>query len=295
MPCSKSKRWAANLNPYRMSEQRLLITGGGSYLGRNLVPLAGQTHQICYTFFQNDPLGLPFGTQLDIRDTTAVTRLITQFQPHVIIHTVGSNRGKDMGNVIRQGTQNVVRAAAAIGARLIHLSTDSIFDGLNPPYDETAVPTPANEYGRAKADAETHVAAHPKHVIIRTSLIYGLQEMDHGTAWMARALAAGEPVQLFNNQIRNPVWVETLSRACLELAGCDYVGILNVAGRQVLSRAEFSLKMLDYWQIESRATLTIGPSASGRWPLDCRLDLHRGTAVLTTPLLGVDAVIKNHT
>jgi dTDP-4-dehydrorhamnose reductase len=275
-----------------MREPRILITGGGSYLGRNLVPLAAQSHLVCYTFFQNDPLGLAFGEQLDVREATAVTQRITQFQPQAIIHTVGSNRGSDMGNVIRQGTQNVVRAAADVGARLIHLSTDSIFDGLNPPYDETAVPSPVNEYGRAKADAEAIVAAHPNHVIIRTSLIYGLQEIDHGTSWMARALMAGEPVQLFDNQIRNPVWVETLSRACLELTNHDFTGILNVAGRQVMSRAEFSLKMLDYWQIESRDTLSIGPSATGRWPLDCRLDLRQGTAVLTTPLLGVDEAMK---
>lgn len=276
-----------------MSEPRILITGGGSYLGRHLVPLAAQSHPVCYTFFQNDPLGLDFAEQVDVREATAVTKLITQFQPQVIIHTVGSNRGSDMGNVIRQGTRNVVRAAAEVGARLVHLSTDSIFDGLNPPYDETAVPSPVNEYGRAKADAESIVAAHPNHVIIRTSLIYGLQEMDHGTGWMARALAAGEPVQLFDNQIRNPVWVETLSRACLELAAHDFTGILNVAGQQVLSRAAFALKLFDYWHIDNRDTLTIGPSASGHWPLDCRLDLRRGTAVLTTPLLGVDDVIKN--
>jgi dTDP-4-dehydrorhamnose reductase len=275
-----------------MSEPRILITGGGSYLGRHLVPLAAQSHPVCYTFFQNDPLGLDFAEQVDVREATAVTKLITQFQPQVIIHTVGSNRGSDVGGVIRQGTQNVVRAAAIIGARLIHLSTDSIFDGLHPPYDETAVPSPVNEYGRAKADAESIVAAHPNHVIVRTSLIYGLQEMDHGTAWMARALTAGEPVQLFDNQIRNPVWVETLSRACLELAAHSFIGILNIAGRQVMSRAAFSLKLLDYWQVRPRTALTIGPAVGGHWPLDCRLDLCRATAVLNTPLLGVDEVLK---
>ncbi|MEJ2749316.1 MAG: sugar nucleotide-binding protein [Anaerolineae bacterium] len=274
-----------------MRKRRIFITGGGSYLGRHLVPLAAQSNEVGYTFFHNDPLALPFGQRLDVREETAVTRLITQFQPQVIIHTVGSNRGSDVGRVIRQGTQNVVRAAAQVNARLIHLSTDSIFDGLNPPYDETAVPTPVNEYGRAKADAEHIVSDYPNHVIVRTSLIYGLREMDHGTAWMARALAASEPVQLFDNQIRNPVWVETLSLACLELAANDFTGILNVAGQQVMTRAELALKLLDYWQVTPRDTLTIGPSVSGRWPLDCRLDLRLATAVLTTPLLGFDDLL----
>ncbi len=274
--------------------QRILITGGSSYLGRYLVPLAAQSHEVCYTFYQNDPLNLPSGRCLDVREETAVFHLITQFRPHVIIHTAGSNRSDDLDGVICQGAQNVARAVEQVGARLIHLSTDSIFDGLQPPYDETAVPSPVNAYGRAKAAAETIVATYENHVIVRISLIYGLRQMDHGTSWMARALQAGQPVTLFNNQYRNPVWVDTLSRACLELAANDYTGILNVAGRQVLSRAGFSLKMLDWWGITERGTLIIGPSTGGNWPLDCRLDVRRGTAVLTTPLLGVDAVLSFH-
>lgn len=270
---------------------RILITGGSSYLGQHLVPLAAQSHEIGYTYFQHDPLGLATGRPLDVRDETAVTRLIAQFQPRTIIHTVGSNRCEDLDGVIRQGTQNIVRAAAAAGARLIHLSTDSIFDGLNPPYHETAAPSPINEYGRAKASAETSVAEHENHVIIRTSLIYGLHQMDHGTAWMARSLQAGESIRLFDNQFRNPVWVQTLSLACLELVENGYTGILNVAGRQEMSRADFALKMLAWWQIKELEAISIGAADTGSWPLDCRLDLRRVTAVLTTPMLGVDEVI----
>jgi len=268
---------------------RLLITGGSSYLGQHLVPLAIEKHTVCYTCFQHAPLRLMGGEQLDVRQETAVTRLVTTFQPDVIIHTVGSNR-YDMAAVIQQGTQHVAQAAAQVGARLIHISTDAIFDGQSPPYDEHARPSPVTAYGRAKAAAEAIVSQNTNHVIVRTSLIYSLQRLDHGTAWMAGALRAGQPVKLFDNQIRNPVWVETLSRACLELAESDYTGILNVAGRQALTRAEFAIRMLDWWGVQERQTLTIGPS-DGTWPLDCRLDVARAAAVLQTPLLGVDEVI----
>ena len=268
---------------------RLLITGGSSYLGQHLVPLVIEKHTVCYTCFQHAPLRLMGGEQLDVRQETAVTRLVTTFQPDVIIHTVGSNR-YDMAAVIQQGTQHVAQAAAQVGARLIHISTDAIFDGQSPPYDEHARPSPVTAYGRAKAAAEAIVSQNTNHVIVRTSLIYSLQRLDHGTAWMAGALRAGQPVKLFDNQIRNPVWVETLSRACLELAESDYTGILNVAGRQALTRAEFAIRMLDWWGVQERQTLTIGPS-DGTWPLDCRLDVARAAAVLQTPLLGVDEVI----
>lgn len=89
---------------------------------------------------------------------------------------------------------------------------------------------------------------------------------------------------------RNPIWAESLSRACLELAGHTYTGVLNVAGRQVLTRANFGLKMLDWWNISERDNLIVAPS-DGAWPLDCELDLTLATILLETPLPGVDEVL----
>jgi dTDP-4-dehydrorhamnose reductase len=135
------------------------------------------------------------------------------------------------------------------------------------------------------------VSQQTNHVIIRTSLIYGLRKMDRGTAWIAQALRAQKPVTLFTDQRRNPVWVTTLCLACLELVNLPFRGILNVAGRQEMSRAEFGLRMLDWWQIEERDTLLLGRSDADRWPVDCTLDLSLAQTVLKTPLWGVDEVL----
>ena len=182
---------------------RLLITGGSGYLGRHLARRAAAEFpgEWRYTTFSADPLAWPQGARLDLRDGPAVRRFVAEFAPDAIIHTAGSNRTPDMAAVIVTGTGHVVAAAAEVGARLIHLSTDSIFDGTAAPYDETAAPAPLNAYGRAKAAAEALAAAHPNAVIVRTSLIYGLAEMDNGTAWMAAALRAGRPVTLFTNPV----------------------------------------------------------------------------------------------
>jgi dTDP-4-dehydrorhamnose reductase len=268
---------------------RILITGGSSYLGQHLVLLAeAANHTVHFTYHQNHPSLPGQGYPLDIREETAVRTLLLTIQPDIIIHLIGSTG--QMAAAIRQGTGHVMWAARELGARLIHLSTDAVFRGDTAPYEETAVPDPITPYGRAKADAETMVQQHSNSVIVRTSLIYGLQIMDHGTRWMAEALAQGEPVTLFSNQLRNPVWVESLCHAILELSGNSFTGILNVAGNQVLTRAEFALKMLDYWQVQPRHSLNIAPS-DGRWPLNCELDLGRAMAVLHTPLPGVAEVL----
>lgn len=275
---------------------RLLVTGGSSYLGRHLLAAAADAgHDVLYTYFSNPVAAPGMARQLDMRDGDAVRRVVADFGPEVIIHTAGSNRpAETMDAVIRQGAANVRQAAGACGARLVHISTDVIFDGQRAPYSEEDPPTPIHEYGRAKAAAEQEVQRHEDHVIVRTSLIYGLERMDRGTRWIVDGLRAGKRVTLFVDQVRNPVWVQSLSDACLELAESDYRGILHVAGAQRLSRAEFGLRMLDWWQVTARETLSFGPCDGQRWPLDCTLDISRAQGLLRTPLPGVDDVLKQN-
>ncbi len=280
----------------KQTNRRVLITGGSSYLGQHLVPRALEqaesVQNVVYTYYSRDPLALENGRQLDVRDGKAVAALMDEVRPDVIIHTAGSNRpAETMEAVIRQGTTWITGAAAHYEARLIHISTDVVFDGQNAPYHESDPPDPLHVYGRAKADAEARVKTHADHVIVRTSLIYGLEKMDRGTAWMVEALQAGRPVTLFTNQIRNPIWAEALSDALLELATADYKGILHVAGSQRLSRAAFGVKMLEWWGITERETLSFGPDDGERWPLDCTLDITRAQRALQTPLPGVDQVL----
>lgn len=272
---------------------RLLITGGSSYLGQHLVPLALRgEYEVFYTFYSHDPLSLPQGQYLDVRDETAVHALVDALRPHVIVHTAGSNRpAATMDAVIRRGAAHITEAAAACAARLVHISTDVVFDGREAPYREADAPAPLHDYGRAKAAAERLVSQHPDHVIVRTSLIYGLEKMDRGTAWIRDALRASQPVTLFTDQVRNPVWAISLSQACLELASLDCVGVLHVAGGQRLSRAEFALRMLDWWGVEGRGALRFGRCDADRWPLDCTLHTGRARALLQTPLPGVDTVL----
>ena len=273
---------------------RILITGGSGYLGRHLAPLAAEAAgELIHTYFSRRPPPVIGARYLDVRDLAAVFELVDGFEPDVIIHAAGSSgRPHSMVDVIRRGAQNITAAAARHDARLIHLSTDVVFDGRHAPYAEDDPPSPLHDYGRAKAEAEQIVVRHDDHVIVRSSLIYGLQEMDHGTSWIVEALRAQRPVTLFTDQIRNPIWVASLSQACLELAALDYRGVLHVAGTQALSRAEFGRRMLDWWGIKRRETLSVGPGDSDRWPANCTLDVGRALSLLKTPLPGVDEVLR---
>ena len=273
---------------------KLLITAGSSYLGQFLVPLALREHDLLYTTFSHDPLGLPQNRLLDVRDSVAVEQLIADFLPDAVIHLAGSNRNPDVDRVIVAGAENVARSAESHHARLIHISTDVLFDGTAAPYTESAEPSPIHDYGRAKATAEKLIAQyHTNYVIIRTSLIYSLHRIDVGTQWMKTAIADGQTITLFDNHYRNPVVAEQLAAACLELATLDYCGILNVAGNQQLTRAEFALKLLDHWQI-GRENTVVAADTTGRFPHDCRLDITLAKQLLQTSLWGVDEAFEQY-
>jgi dTDP-4-dehydrorhamnose reductase len=239
----------------------LHVTGATGYLGRELVRLR------------------PDATteRVEILDADAVNEAFRRLRPEVVVHTAYRQHDRDVNTV---GSANVATAAAAVGARLVHLSTDVVFDGRKgSPYVEEDPLSPVTEYGRAKAEAELRVAqAHPEALLVRTSLIYGGEEPSR------HELAARDPAQtFFTNEIRNPVQVGDLAAGLLELAELDVFGPLHVAGADAVSRACFA-------ELIARAPVRAAAAPDTR-PLDCSLDSSRAQALVATRLRGVREVL----
>ncbi|MBN1486077.1 MAG: SDR family oxidoreductase [Anaerolineae bacterium] len=276
---------------------RMLVTGGSGYLGQHLVTQARDNWEVTATYY-NHPIDIPGVTwhAIDLRDKRAVEELIQSVNPAVIIHTAAANPGSnaDFSTINVWGTRHIAWAAAGIGARLIHISTDVIFDGQQGDYKEEDIPSPITSYGRSKALAEAEVRkTGGAAVIVRTSLIYGFQPyIDRHSGWVLEGIRIGTPVRLFNDELRNPVWVKSLVDALLELARHSYIGVLNIAGDQVLSRYEFGTRMVRYHGENPKPIIPASSQASGmNRPLNCSLDLTLAKALLKTPLPGVDKVI----
>jgi len=235
---------------------RLHITGATGYLGSELCRLRPDAST----------------ERVEVRDAAAVRELFERVRPEVVIHT--AYRQEDaVVNV--DGSENIARAAAAVAARLVHLSSDVVFDGRKGgPYVEEDPLSPVNEYAASKAEAERRVAAaHPNALIVRTSLIVG------GSTPSKHELAAHGPGPWFTNELRSPVQVTDLARALLELAELDVAGPLHVAGSEGVSRAELAEL------IAGRPVVTA--QAPPTRPLDCRLDSSRAQSMVRTQLRGV--------
>ncbi|MBU0703207.1 MAG: sugar nucleotide-binding protein, partial [Chloroflexi bacterium] len=216
-----------------MAKPQMLVTGGSGYLGGWVARLARADWDVIATYLAHpvDEPGAPCHW-LDVRDEPAVTALVEAVRPAVIVHTAALNpgQGADFEATNVAGSCHVARAAAVCGARLIHLSSDVIFDGEKGNYAEEDQPTPLTPYGRSKALAEEEVrASGAEAVIVRTSLIYGWRpRLARQVRWIVDDLEAGKPVRLFTDELRCPVWVESLAAAVAELAEMEYTGILHV-------------------------------------------------------------------
>ena len=187
---------------------RILVTGGAGYLGSEVCRQAVDAdHDVVATQLHTPaPYGRPL--QLDLREPFDLPAA------DVVVHTAYVQADPEM---IVRSTRNV--AAAARGARLIHLSTDLVFDGEHAPYAEDDEPNPVSDYGRAKLEAESFVA---EGLIVRTSLLYGKPGPQE-------ALAARADAVFYEDEIRCPTHVADLAAALLELAGPDAIARLELA------------------------------------------------------------------
>src|SRR5205085_10785317 len=182
------------------------------------------------------------------------------------------------------------RVAHAAGARLIHMSSDALFDGERVgSYSESDDPSPITPYGEAKAVAERLVAeAHPAALIVRTSLIYGGAQPGPHEQLALDALAGRADVAFFTDEMRCPIAVGDLAAALLELAPTDHAGRLHIAGADVVSRYEFAqLVAAAHGHDPARLRAAASATNSMRRPRNCALDSSLARQLLETRLRGV--------
>ena len=274
----------------------LLITGGTGYLGHHLIQQA-HFSSIHTTYFRTPP---PQSTpaifhSCDLKEERQVQKLITSIQPDVIIHTACSNKSPEEIEAIVPAARYLASHAQNQGIKLIHLSTDLVFDGTAAPYREEDLPNPLHPYGHAKAEAEQLIASIcPTSVIIRSSLIYGINPLDHQTRWLREGVNTDKPIRLFHDEIRSPIWVKNLANALLELTTIDIHGILHLAGPEGINRWDFGLailRLLGYLPSSNIRPSTIDESGMIR-PKNLTFTIDKAQSVLRTPFLSISEVTQ---
>lgn len=228
----------------------MLIVGGGGFLGRHLVRA---------TEVDGWELVAPPQGMMDIRDRHSTIEALRDWKASVVVNL--APRAEDRRRIV-DGTRNVAIGAVRGGSRLVHVSTDAVFAGRARPYHEDDTPDPVNPEGMWRAEAESSVLdIHPRAVVVRTSLLYGTDELSESQRAVDRACRGELEQRFFLDEVRCPTHVGDLSAALSTLAGWKQMhGILHVAGPEAVDRARYARTMAT-WLGHSPLGVSVGRQA----------------------------------
>jgi dTDP-4-dehydrorhamnose reductase len=237
-----------------------------------------------------EPRDLP----VDLAEKGLIGRLLQSVAPEAVVHCAAladiapCREHPELARRLNAtAAGEVARACVRLGARLVAVSTDQVFDGSRGHWSEADAPAPLHEYGASKLAGEGLVAEScPEAAIVRPGLITGPAPAGRrsATSSLLAALTRGERPRMFTDEVRSPVAVVDVARALAELAELpEASGLLHLGGpdplsRYELARAEAGAAGLDPESVGAGTRVEAGLAAER--PADLSLDSARLVALL---------------
>jgi dTDP-4-dehydrorhamnose reductase len=260
---------------------KVLITGSNGLLGQKLIEhyKAQSVHQLVATARGEDRFAHKGGyvyESLDITNEAEVKRVLALHKPDAVINTAAMTN-VDACETEREACDDLnvnavkylVQACNEIGAHLVHVSTDFIFDGTHGPIDENEKPAPLSYYGHSKLLAEEQVMNFSKSwSIARTVLVFGIvSDMSRSNIvlWAKGALEIGKQINVVSDQFRTPTLAEDLANGCALIAEKKASGIYNISGRDFMSVFDLVYRVADFWKLD-KSLLKISTSEGIKQP-----------------------------
>lgn len=243
---------------------KILVTGGKGQLGTDCVRVFRKTHEV---------LAIDLD-EVDITRLSDLEALVQKFMPNIIINCAAYTQvdnceiEKDLAwNVNVTGTENLVKCSEKQGCRLIHISTDYVFDGskkIPEPYVEKDKPNPVSYYGKTKYESEKVVrkGAH-RHVILRPAWMYGVNGYNFLKTMLKLALNNPEnEIKVVNDQYGSPTWSYGLALQIQRIIETDAQGIYHATAEGYCTWFELAEYFLNKMQVPH----TIVPCTSEEFP-----------------------------
>ncbi len=179
-----------------------------------------------------------------------------------------------------EATAALAKIAKRKKAFFLHISTDYVFSGENPPYDEDSEPCPVNYYGETKAEAEEIVRSLPAFTILRVPLLYGLGAGLAKSALlksMVDALKSGRPWNMEDSIVRFPTYTGDVANAVFFLLEKNAAGIFHFSGQDKTSRYRMTLDFAEAVGLSAKNIVRLAepPHSEARRPLNSQLSMRK--------------------
>jgi dTDP-4-dehydrorhamnose reductase len=233
--------------------KKILVIGAG-FLGSNIVQKI-KTH----TIIQTNLTKVKNSYTLDITDSNKVIECFNDIKPNIVINCAANTKIDFLEknahiaySINGVGARNVAIAAEKFSARLVHISTDGVFDGIRGNYTEDDKPNPVNIYAKSKLFGEKYVINNcSNYVVIRTNF-YGYHPQNKFLFnSILSKLKKNEQIIGFNDVIFNPLEVSNLSQLISEIAFSDYVGILNLSSNEPITKYQFCYRIAKAFDLDT--------------------------------------------
>lgn len=288
---------------------KMFILGGNGFIGGHLCSRGWVSLAITAGFYSHSPQrdqNINW-EGLDIRDADAVRRAIRRVSPKIIINAAAVSDFQKCEadpelawDVNYKGAVNLANAAKEFGIRLIHLSTDLVFDGRGQYYEETDVPSPICAYGKSKLAADNYIAGcGVDYCILRLAPVYGWSVNGAHSFFesMVKGMINYRKYTGFIDEFRTPISVYDLCSIIFMLADQSWRGgLFHVGGPDRISRYEFALRVCRRFGfpnaiVEPRISNEILPG--NLRPKDCSMKSRKIISALPIHIQNIDHGLLN--
>lgn len=234
---------------------KVLITGAAGQLGQALLQVLSPSRDLLLTDLEPGETGI---APCDITNWDQVREAVRDYRPQAIVNAAaftdvdGNEREPEKARRVNTvGVEHLLAAGAEVGAGLVQVSTDYVFDGAAGPYLEGDKPAPLSVYGRTKLAAERLVLEGNNHLVIRANVLFGpdLEAPPSFVRWVVNSLKAGQAIRVVDDQINNPTLTTHLAEAIGKALEQGAAGLYHYGGLEFVSRYEFALKIARHFNL----------------------------------------------
>jgi dTDP-4-dehydrorhamnose reductase len=285
--------------------KRLLVTGASGLLGINLALRESAHRDVVGVTNSHSLIDAPFMTKpFNLTAPGAIDRMLDEIKPGAVIHCAAMadidacEKQPEKADLINTRVPGILAHACAVRKiRLVHLSTDAVFDGQRGDYLETDTPNPLSVYARTKLDGEKAVLdAFPKAVVARVNFYgWSLTGKRSLAEFFYNNLSEGRQVNGFTDVQFCPLFVNHLADLLLQLLDSGHCGLFHVVSPVSLSKYEFGCRIAEAFGLDDKlinpVSVMDGGLAARRSP-KLTLNTDKLKEALQTVLPGVEEGIK---